>query len=61
MPEVKESIALYCKQLRLSANLAEQAMTQEGETNQDYLCNLLANEVSYRRERRITKIGRAHV
>ena len=56
MPEVKESIALYCKQLRLSANLAEQAMTQEGETNQDYLCNLLANEVSYRRERRITKL-----
>ena len=54
MPELKESIALCCKQLRLSSNLAERAMTQEGETNQQYLYNLLANEVQYRRERRIT-------
>ena len=53
MPELKESIALCCKQLRLSSNLAERAMTQEGETNQQYLYNLLANEVQYRRERRL--------
>ena len=56
MPELKESIALCCKQLKLSSNLAERAMTQEGETNQEYLYNLLSNEVSYRKERRITKL-----
>ena len=56
MPELKESIALCCKQLKLSSNLAERAMTQDGETNQQYLYNLLANEVRYRRERRITKM-----
>lgn len=56
MPELRESIALYCKQLRLSSNLAERAMTQEGGTNQQYLCSLLENEVKYRKERRITKM-----
>lgn len=56
MPELKESIATYCKQLKLSSNLAENAMTQEGETNQQYLCKLLENEVKYRRERRIAKL-----
>ncbi len=56
MPELKESIALYCKQLKLSSNLAERAMTQKGDTNQQYLCNLLENEVRYRKERRITKM-----
>lgn len=56
MPELKESIALCCKQLKLSSNLAERAMSQEGETNQEYLYNLLSNEVSYRKERRITKL-----
>ena len=56
MTELKESIALCCKQLRLSANLAERAMSQEGGTNQEYLYNLLSNEVTYRKERRITKL-----
>ncbi len=56
MAELKEAIALCCKQLRLSANLAERAMSQEGGTNQEYLYNLLSNEVIYRRERRITKL-----
>lgn len=56
MAELRESIALCCKQLKLSANLAERAMTQEGGTNQEYLYNLLYNEVIYRRERRITKL-----
>ena len=56
MPELKESIALCCRQLKLSANLAERAMSQEGGTNQEYLYNLLSNEVAYRKERRITKL-----
>ena len=56
MPELKESISLYCKKLKLSSNLAEHAMTQEGDTNQQYLCNLLESEVKYRQERRITKL-----
>ena len=56
MPELKESIALCCRQLKLSSNLAERAMSQEGGTNQEYLYNLLSNEVIYRKERRITKL-----
>ena len=56
MSELRESIALCCKQLKLSANLAERAMSQEGGTNQEYLYNLLGNEVIYRKERRITKL-----
>lgn len=56
MSELKESIALCCKQLKLSTNLAERAMTQEGGTNQEYLYNLLSNEIVYRKERRIAKL-----
>ncbi len=56
MTELKESIALCCKQLKISANFAERAMSQEGATNQEYLYNLLSNEVTYRIERRKTKL-----
>ena len=56
MADLKESIALCCKQLKISANFAERAMSQEGETNQEYLYNLLSNEVTYRTERRKTKL-----
>ena len=56
MAELKESIESCCRQLKLSSNLAERAMTQEGGTNQEYLYNLLSNEVAYRRERRLTKL-----
>lgn len=56
MSELKGSIALCCKQLKLSTNLAERAMSQEGGTNQEYLYNLLSNEIAYRKERRITKL-----
>ena len=55
MDKMQKSIATCCKQLRLSANFAENAMTQDGKTSQDYLLNLLTNEIQYRRERRITK------
>lgn len=53
MADIKTSIAECCKQLRLSTNLAERALTQEGATNQEYLINLLSNEITYRQERRI--------
>ena len=56
MADLKESIALCCKQLKISSNFAERAMSQEGETNQEYLYNLLSNEVTYRTERRKTKL-----
>ena len=56
MADLTDAIARCCKQLRLSSNLAERAMSQEGDTNQDYLYNLLSNEVTYRKERRIAKL-----
>ncbi len=56
MADLTTAIAQCCKQLRLSANLAERAMSQEGDNNQEYLYNLLSNEVVYRRERRIAKL-----
>lgn len=56
MAEMKEMIASCCKQLRLSSNLVERAMSLQGETNQEYLYNLLSNEVIYRKEHRITKL-----
>lgn len=56
MTDLKESIALCCRQLKISANFAERAMFQEGETNQEYLYNLLSNEVTYRTERHKVKL-----
>lgn len=55
MPETEQSIAACCKQLRLSSNFVSQAMKQEGETPQDYLLNLLSNEIEYRTEKRKAK------
>ncbi len=56
MDEIYRSIADCCKQLRLSSNLAEQAMIEKGDTNQEYLYHLLKNEMSYRKQSRITKL-----
>lgn len=53
--DMEKSIAACCKQLRLSSNLAEQAMAQEGGSAQEYLLNLLTNEMEYRTIRRRTK------
>ena len=55
MDDVKKTIAECCKQLKLSANLAEQAFEQTGNTPQEYLLNLLTNEIEYRRVKRISK------
>lgn len=55
MADIDKSIAECCKQLRLSANFAEQAFEQEGDTPQEYLLNLLTNEVKYREFKRKSK------
>lgn len=55
MDDIRAEIALCCKQLRLSSNLADQAITQEGDTHQDYLYHLLKTEIEYRRIKRIER------
>lgn len=55
MDEMQEKIAACCKKLRLSSRLAEQAMIPTGESNPDFLLNLLTREIQYRRDARITK------
>lgn len=49
---IQDKIAQYCKELRLSAALAENAMEMTGETNQEYLLNLLHAELTYRANKR---------
>ncbi len=58
MDDIRFEIASCCKQLRLSANLAENAMSQEGDNHLDYLYKLLINEINYRKEVRISKLQR---
>ena len=56
MDDIRDAIAGCCKQLRLSSNLANRAMAQEGDTNQEYLYNLLNNEIRFRKQSRIAKL-----
>lgn len=56
MDDYKSAISACCKQLRLSANLAENAMTQDGASHQEYLCRLFEDELRYRKESRIAKL-----
>lgn len=55
MADIEETIIKYCKQLKLSSNFAGQALKQRGDTHQEYLINLLANETEYRTEKRKSK------
>lgn len=55
MADIEKSIADCCKQLRLSSNFSSQAITQKGASQQEYLLNLLTNEIEYRLERRKSK------
>lgn len=55
MSDIRAEIAACCKQLKISGNLADNAMTQEGATNQEYLLGLLKSEIAYRRESRIAR------
>ena len=49
MADIERSIAECCKQLKLSTNFAGQAYLQKGDTPQEYLLNLLTNEIEYRK------------
>lgn len=55
MDDMKEALAVCCKKLRLSASLASRAMTLEGESNQEYLLNLLTSEIANREAARVTR------
>lgn len=55
MDDMKEALAECCKKLRLSASLASRAMTQQGESNQDFLLNLLTSEIANREAARIAR------
>lgn len=55
MNEIGKAIAECCKQLKLSTNFAGQAFEQKGETSQEYLLNLLTNEIEYRTAKRKSK------
>jgi len=54
MNELQQEIAEICKALRLSSNLAEQAVTLDGKTHQEYVLKLFQNELEYRSLRRKT-------
>ena len=56
MADYHEEISNCCKKLRLSSNLADHAMTVEGENHQEYLYKLLSNEITYRHSARISKM-----
>jgi len=49
---MKEQIYECCRELRLSAALAENAMVMSGDTNQDYLLTILKAEIRYRGNKR---------
>lgn len=49
---MKDKIYEYCKELRLSATFAENAVGFTGETNQDYLLKVLQAEIDYRSNKR---------
>ena len=52
MDDYRDAIASCCRQLRLSANLADNAFAIEGETHQEYLYNLLSKEIKCRKAAR---------
>lgn len=56
MENLQQEIANACKELRLSSNLAEQAITLDGETHQEYVLKLFTNELEYRKLRRRTTL-----
>ncbi len=55
MDDMKEKLALCCKKLRLSASLANRAMSLDGETNQEFLLKLLTSEIENRDAARINR------
>ena len=62
MTEMQKEIAALCKQLKLSARMAERAMEIEGSSNQEYLIRLFDSEVKSRRDARIaSKLRSANI
>lgn len=55
MDEIREKLASCCKKLRLSSSLADRAITLDGNTNQEYLLNLLMEEIANRNAARVTR------
>jgi DNA replication protein DnaC len=49
---MRKKLLECCKQLRLSATFAENAMTATGATNQEYLLEVLKTEIAYRNIKR---------
>lgn len=59
--ELLQRLKQCCKRMRISSALAERALATEGPTNQEFLLNLLEEEVRLRDESKITKtIAAAH-
>ena len=52
MDELREKISICCKELKLSSNFADKAFKMDGDTPQEYLLNLLSNEIETRAENR---------
>ncbi len=55
MDDMREALAECCKKLRLSASLANRAMTLTGESNQEFLLNLLTSEIENRETARVAR------
>ena len=49
---MKDRIAILCRELRLSATIAENAVQLSGSTNQEYLLEVLEAEIQYRNNKR---------
>lgn len=56
MASFEKEISEACKVLKLSSNLAEQAITLNGETHQEYVLKLFNNEIEYRIIKRRTTL-----
>lgn len=52
---LEDKIIACCKKLRLSRNLADMAMTMDGESHQEYLYKLLVAELRNREQLRTCK------
>jgi DNA replication protein DnaC len=53
---MKAEIAMCCKSLRLSSNIAATCDEVEAQSNQEYLLKILRNEVAYRRANRHARL-----
>lgn len=50
MDEMQRELTACCKQLRLSAMLAERAMAQDDNGNREFLLHLLRDEIDRRQQ-----------